>query len=99
MAVVVSLKVCLCRQRPRSDLLLYCRPDPSAASYTLPDGAARRCPPETTACTSLDSVPVGARRCQDKNSEVKFAQAFAERDCLQKYKALLVGRPRRIRQR
>jgi hypothetical protein len=67
--------------RSRSDLALLPAPDPSAASYTLPDGAEDGAPPETTACTSLEFWPVAPSQPRQRNSEVKLRIAFAERDC------------------
>jgi hypothetical protein len=78
--------------RSRSDLALLPAPDPSAASYTLPDGAEDGAPPETTACTSLEFWPVAPSQPRQRNSEVKLRIAFAERDCYKSTRSLLVGR-------
>jgi 23S rRNA-/tRNA-specific pseudouridylate synthase len=79
----------------RSDLLLplTADSDPSAASYTLPDGAQDTALRKPRPVHRLDSGTGGLLvLAKTRVAEVKLRQAFAERDCHKKYKALLVGR-------
>jgi 23S rRNA-/tRNA-specific pseudouridylate synthase len=79
----------------RSDLLLpfTADSDPSAASYTLPDGAQDSALRKPRPVHRLDSGTGGLLvLAKTRMAEVKLRQAFAERDCHKKYKALLVGR-------
>lgn len=79
----------------RSDLLLplTANSDPSAASYTLPDGAQDSALRKPRPVHRLDSGTGGLLvLAKTRVAEVKLRQAFAERDCHKKYKALLVGR-------
>jgi 23S rRNA-/tRNA-specific pseudouridylate synthase len=79
----------------RSDLLLplTADSDPCAASYTLPDGAQDSALRKPRPVHRLDSGTGGLLvLAKTRTAEVKLRQAFAERDCHKKYKALLVGR-------
>jgi 23S rRNA-/tRNA-specific pseudouridylate synthase len=79
----------------RSDLLLpmTADADPSNASYTLPDGAQDAALRKPRPVHRLDSGTGGLLvLAKTKFAEIKLRQAFAERNCHKKYKALLVGR-------
>jgi 23S rRNA-/tRNA-specific pseudouridylate synthase len=77
----------------RSDLLLPLTADPDTTFPTLADGAQDVAFRKARPVHRLDSGTGGLLLlAKTKLAEVKLRQAFAERNCHKKYKALLVGR-------